>query len=171
MKDEICSQIANKRADLFSLSTFCGKREDSIAQELYDLLTPWEFHPLNYPGLFGWEEFKSDKYVKLNNGRVIIEVKKVIEKSEYGYWHGLIQSLLYRFHETEKGNTDMLFLCIILDWGRRAGKHLEENEKKFLSQYVAQQIYFLRISMSGQFFMEHNLHNGWTLIENEQESR
>ncbi len=165
MNDEICNQIISKKAELFSLSTYCGKREDSIAQELYTVLAPWVFENVSYSGLFGWEEFKSDKFVKLNNGRTIIEIKKVIEKSEYGYWHGLVQSLLYRFQEKEKGGTeDFLFLCIILDWGRKAGIHLDENEKKFLSQYVDQQIYFLRISMSGKLFIEHNLKKGWTLI-------
>lgn len=168
MNDEICNQIVTKKAELFSLSASCGKREDSIAQELFAVLNPWVFEDLSYPGLFGWEEFKSDKFVKLNNGRTIIEIKKVIEKSEYGYWHGLIQSLLYRFQEKEKGSTDsLLFLCIILDWGRKAGKQLDEKEKKFLSQYVDQQIYFVRISMSGQFFIEHNLKDGWTLINKE----
>jgi len=168
MNDEICDQLYAKKTELFSLSTSCGKREDSIAQELYSVLEPWVFENVNYPGLFGWEEFKSDKCVRLKNGRVIIEVKKVIEKTEYGYWHGLIQSLIYRFQENEKNSTEnMLFLCIILDWGRKSSMQMDEKEKRFLSMYIDQQIYFARISMSCHFFIEHNLKGEWTLVNKE----
>jgi len=82
MKVEICKQIVAKKSNLFSLNTSCGKREDSIAQELYSSLEPWTFEDISYPGLFGWREFKSDKFVKLENGRAIFEVKKVTEKAE-----------------------------------------------------------------------------------------
>jgi len=168
MKDEISNKILIKKTELFSLSSLCGKREESIAQELYSALEPWNFENLNYPGLFGWNEFKSDKCVKLEHGRAIIEVKKVTEKSEYGYWHGLIQSLLYQFQEEEIGNTsDLCFLCFILDWGRKAGTQLNDQEKKFLSKYIGQGIYFVRISMLNPPFIEHNIENDWTLINND----
>jgi hypothetical protein len=165
MINEICTKLEEKKKELFALCTLCGKREDSIAQELYLALDPWNFKNVKYDGLFGWEEFRSDKFVQLENGRAIIEVKKVIEKSEYGYWHGLIQCLLYRFQENANRDTDnVLFICIILDWGRKLGQRLDEKEMQFLSQYKSQQIYFIRISMIGQPFIEHNLGKDWTVI-------
>lgn len=97
--DEICRQIETKKTDLLKLSNSCGKREDSLAQELQSALAPWTFENLQYSGLFGWEDFRTDKFTKINDCRIIIEVKKVNEKSEYGFWHALIQALIYRFLE------------------------------------------------------------------------
>lgn len=165
MKAEICSQIEAKKAGLFSLSYCEGERETTISNKLYTALSPWDFKNINYSGLFGWTGFHTDKYVELPNGRAVIEVKKVVEEREYGYWHGLVQSLIYRFKEGENGYTgNLLFLCIVLDWGRKLGVQLDEQEKRFLSQYIDLEIYFVRICMSNPPFMEHNLKDEWEIL-------
>lgn len=165
IKDEICDKIVEKKSNLLSLRSLYGKREERITKELYSVFDPWRFKNINYPGLFGWNEFKSDKSIQLKNGRAIIEVKKVTEKSEYGYWHALIQSLLYQFQEEENAKkVDLCFLCFILDWGRKSGTQLNDKEKKFLSQYIDQNIYYVRINMRSPLFIEHNLKDRWILI-------
>lgn len=165
MNDEICKQLEQKKAELFALNTSCGKTEASIVKDFYRILG-WSIEKVKYEGFFGWESFKSDNCRKINNCRAIIEIKKVVENSEYGYWHGLIQSLIYKFHEDLQGNKDVIFLCIVFDWGRKGGTPLEEKEKDFLSMYIDQKIYFVRFGMSGEFpFLEHNLKNKWLYIE------
>lgn len=180
MKDEICNQLENNenKAKLFALKNSCGKTEANIVKEFYKILE-WSPETAIYSGLLGWKSFKSDKYIKINNCRAIIEIKKVVENSEYGYWHGLIQSLIYRFHEdlqkkddVIQKKKDVIFLCIVFDWGRKGGIPLDEKEKDFLSMYIDQDIYFVRFGMSGPSpFIEHNLkENQWTLIREDDKN-
>jgi hypothetical protein len=123
----------------------------------------WNFNYLNYDGLFGWEKFKADKFAKINDGIIIFEVKKVIEKSEYGYWHAISQAILYEFLQRDT-RVDFLILCVVFDWGRKSHESLNENEKRFLNQFKEKKIFFVRISMGSSPFIEHNLKDEWTVI-------
>lgn len=56
-------------------------------------------------------------------------------------------------------------LCIILDWGRKAGKELDEWEKDFIDKFKNNKIFFLRINMLRNKFIEHNLSGRWEKID------
>ena len=166
----IIENFKNKKDKIFKLSDLCGKHENNIAKKLFEVLGWNNLEKKEYNnGLFGWKEFKTDKCRKLNEQLLIIEVKKVTEKSEYGYWHALIQGTLYSFLQSkeskDKKKEDYLILCIVLDWGRKAGSKLNTDEQSFINKFKEDKIYFIRINMVGPKFIEHNLGNSWMIIE------
>ena len=167
IKQKIVDIFADKKSEIFELSSLCGRHEKSIENKLFELLKELDQKKTReYEGLFGWENFKPDKCININGYLLIIEVKKVTEKSEYGSWHAIIQGVIYSFLEKKLfRNKNFLVLCIILDWGRKAGQTLNENEKNFIDQFKFYQIYFLRVNMIGEKFIEHNLSEEWQIIK------
>ena len=161
----IINDFSDKKDKIFQLSNLCGKHENNIAKKLFEVLG-WkdDLKQKEYNGLFGWGKFKTDKCRKLNEQLLIIEVKKVTEGSEYGYWHALIQGMIYSFLQTKEENKNYLVLCIVLDWGRKGGQELNEQEKKLIDKFKEDEILFLRINMLENKFIEHNLIDGWKII-------
>ena len=161
--DIIITDFEQKKDDIFRLDTLCGKHENSIAKELFKVLN-WKLEKKEYNGLFGWSKFITDKSRIIEEKLLIIEIKKITEKSEYGYWHALIQGMLYSFLQS-KEERDYLILCIVLDWGGKAGSKLDHDERSFIDKFKNDKIYFIRINMTGDAkFIEHNLGNGWMII-------
>ena len=167
IKQKIIDIFENKKKEVFRLGDFYDENEESIKKKLFEIL---EWNDLNhkdkrkYCGLFGWESFKPDLHINIDNCLLIVEVKKVTQKTEYGYWHALIQGMIYSFSEKRLGNKKFIVLCILLDWGRRSGFVFEKNEKNFIDQFRCHQIYFLRVSMVNRKFIEHNLKDEWHYI-------
>ena len=165
----ITKNFNEKKDGIFQLSNLCGKRENNIAKELFEKLGWGDLKPLKYDGLFGWKKFETDKCKEINKQLLIIEVKKVTEGSEYGYWHALIQGMIYSFLQSKK-DKNYLILCIVLDWGRKEGQELNEQERNFIDKFKNNKIFFLRINMLKSKFIEHNLIDGWGKISVDQTS-
>lgn len=163
MKTIILNEIKDKKDEIFSLSTLCGKCENYIAKILFQFLN-WDLSKKGYNGLFGWRNFDTDKCRKIGDDLLVIEVKKVTEKKEYGYWHALIQGLIYSYQQTELSDGDFIVLCIILDWGRGADNFLNDKEKQFIDQFQNNNIFFVRVSMLNNKFIEHNINTNWEVI-------
>ncbi|MGD9369817.1 MAG: hypothetical protein PVF14_00215 [Desulfobacterales bacterium] len=163
MISTILDEIENNKNSIFELSTTSGKNENDISKLLFESLR-WDLEKKSYGGLFGWSKFDTDKCRTINSELLILEVKKVTEKTEYGYWHGLVQSLIYSYQQSALSENNFLVLCFILDWGRNAGNELREDEKNFLDQFRDHKIRFARVSMANNKFIEHNLDEDWTTI-------
>ena len=157
--DQVISGMTINRDKLCDLKDKCGKSEKKLSRNLFVQLG-WNNYKNSFEGLFGWQRFDSDHKVKLDRDSFVVEVKKVTEGSEYGYWHAVIQGLLYQFRLS--GSCPVL--CIILDWGRRSGQKLTGDDKAFLSQFQKNSIYFIRFNLSNDFFIEHNLKGNWNEI-------
>jgi len=101
----------------------------------------------------GSKNFTSDYEVQLSDTKFVVEIKIITKSKPHHYWHAAIQGLIYQFWL--KGSCPVI--CIILDWGRGAGKDLSSNDKDFLNQFKAKSIYFVRLNLKGDFFIQHNL--------------
>lgn len=112
----ILGDFLNKRDKIFRLSSLCGNHENNIAKKLFEILGWNNLSQKKYNGLFGWKEFRTDKCRdkcrELNERLLIIEVKKVTEKSEYGYWHALIQGTIYSL--LQRKEEDKSYSCFAL---------------------------------------------------------
>jgi len=155
--EKILTDITKNKSKIFELSG----TEREITQELFKLLK-WEKYPKSYEGLFGQGSFKTDGCMTIKDEVVVFEVKSVKEKHkdvyEWGYWHALSQGLIYSYKQLhEPSEKDFLVLCIIFDWGRAAGRELDEDDRGFLDQFRKDRIRFLRVSMSNKKFIEHNM--------------
>ncbi|MEA3361178.1 MAG: hypothetical protein U9R17_17470 [Thermodesulfobacteriota bacterium] len=171
MNKDIIETIANyineKKDIIFSVQNLCGKKENDILKILFERLGINNLIVKKlYDGLFGWKKYEPDGYLFCNSSQseIIIEGKKVTEGAEYGYWHALIQGLLYSKRHYTKYEKYPYVLCIILDWGRKAAIPLDSSEKDFIDYFVNDNIYIIRVSMVETQFIEHNLkgHGNWT---------
>jgi hypothetical protein len=144
-----------------------NQKEDTMTKNLIKQLG-WTAVDCTLRGMFGWEEFKTDKKIthinnKCLNSHFILEVKKATCKAEYAYWHGVIQTLLYRYSLTHDPNSKeprgLPILCVVVDWGRASHRLLCYCEIGFLCKYSKDEnIFFLRIAFDGMFIrLEHNL--------------
>ncbi len=137
--ENIASYIVNKKNTIFSVQNLCGKKENDILKILFERLGIENLNDKEtYDGLFGWKEYKPDGYLFYNSSQceIIIEGKKVTEGAEYGYWHALIQALLYSKRHSAKYGRSPCVICIILDWGRKATIPLDSIEKDFIDYFV-----------------------------------
>lgn len=163
MRERIRNTMLEKKEDIYQIKNLCGKHENKISSILFNILN-WSVENKEYTGLFGWDQFKTDKCLRIGNKTAIIEIKKIIEKTEYGFWHSLIQALIYAFKEGNQEINELIFLCIVLDWGRKSGQVLNDEEKRFLNIFTCKGIRVIRISLVNSFFIEHNLSNDWEVI-------
>ncbi len=132
IRQKIISVFREKKEEIFKLSDLYDLPEDDVKKELFNLLEELNLHePKKYSGLFGWNEFRPDRYINIDKHLLIVEVKRVIKHREDYYWHAPIQGMIYSFLE-KKENDNFSVLCIILDWGRKAGKKLDDDERKFI---------------------------------------
>jgi hypothetical protein len=172
----ICSNTVDwKEAVLRSFKSFVWypscidvkQKEDELTDRLIKQLR-WTAVDCTLRGMFGWKEFKTDKKVthinnKCLNTHFVLEVKKVEEKTEYGYWHGVIQTLLYRHLLTKyppsTESRNLPILCVVVDWGRACWRLLCCREIGFLYKYLKHEnIFFVRIAFHGNLIrLEHNL--------------
>ena len=172
----ICSNAVDwKEAVLRSFKSFVWypscidveQKEDELTDRLIKQLG-WTAVDCTLLGMFGWKEFKTDKKIthinsECLNSHFVLEVKKVKEQTEYGYWHGVIQTLLYRYSLTKvplsRESRDLPILCVIVDWGRARQRFLCCCEIGFLCKYSKDEnIFFLRIAFDGDSIrLEHNL--------------
>ena len=151
----LLSALRDNRQAILSLRDHCGKREDSLASIYYTTLAA-HAEKFSVSGLFGWDEHKADHLVTVQANTFVSECKKVTEQGEYGYWHALIQAAIYR----HKANQYQV-VCTVFDWGRKAGVRLQSPEISFLSPWIEDQIYVVRISLANNYFIEHNLQGEW----------
>jgi len=160
----ILHDIANNKNDIFNLGGQHAEPEATITTLLFEALRWDDVKPKSYKGLFGQKWLRTDGCRTIDDMLVIIEVKVVRQSLEYGYWHALSQGLIYSCRQqVELPGQDFLVLCIILDWGRAAGRELTGDEKRFLDQLRKDRIYFLRINMP-QGYIEHNMNTNWATI-------
>ncbi len=163
--NKLIHDIETNRGAIFDLGKPSNRHEENdLTKRLFKALG-WRVDKKNYEGLFGWKGFRTDGCLKIDDTLVIIEVKKITEVSEYGYWHAFSQGLIYSYQQQREPENDFLVLCIILDWGRAAGRKLSGHEKRILNFFRERQIYFLRVSMIEKQFIEHNIHMDWESIE------
>lgn len=147
--------IQEKREAVLALHDQCGKKETTLESRLYSILDA-STQVFVIQGLFGYEEHRADRLVTVGESQFVCECKKVTEGTEHGYWHALIQAQIYR-HRNQK----FPVVCIVFDWGRLAGKKLEPKDSDFLLPWTEEAIYFVRISLADNHFIEHNLNNIW----------
>jgi hypothetical protein len=143
------------------------QKEDKLRDKLIKQLG-WTAENCTLRGMFGWKEFKTDKKVthinnKCLNPHFVLEVKKVKEQTEYGYWHGVIQTLLYRYILSKDPPPtkcrNLPILCVVVDWGRARQRFLCFCEIEFLYKYREHEnIFFVRIAFDDKLIrLEHNL--------------
>lgn len=166
----IISLFQDKKKDiLLELKKKETKKEKCLKQVLYSNFGWTKQKDRKYEGMFGWKEFKTDRCVKIDDQLVILEVKKVTSKKEYGYWHAAIQGCLYNYLEAKKKIKEdtpacnWFILCIVLDYGRKKGQ-LSDLEKEFLDHFKCMNVYFIRINMKCNT-IEHNLKSCWAIID------
>jgi hypothetical protein len=171
-----CSNTVDwKEAVLNSFKRFvtcpsCIKKEDNEEILTKNLLNQLGWTGTNYQlrSMFGQDYFKTDKKITHINGNClnshfILEVKKAIPNTEWAYWHGVIQTLLYRYSLTHDPNSieprDLPILCVVVDWGRVSYRFLCYCEIDFLCKYFKDKnIFFLRIAFDSTLIrLEHNL--------------
>jgi len=153
----VIDSLVNKKADLALLHDECGKKEITITPILFDKLGWRTYEKKIFKGLFGQQNFGSDHIVKLLGINFVVEVKKVTEGKEYGFWHSVIQGLLYQVASELEGEEKLPVLCIILDWGRAANRPLNKYEQEFLNWFKNENIFCVRFKLTGYFIIEHNL--------------
>lgn len=163
--EKILNVITKNKSAIFELQV---KHETKITKELFKLLN-WNHDKESYEGLFGWGGHRTDGSIKIDNTLVIIEVKTVKPKGrdgyEFNYFHALLQGLIYSYKQQRVSpEQNFLVLCIILDWGRAAGRILNDDEKQFLDKVRNDRIYFLRVNMSKKY-IEHNMNTNWAIIK------
>lgn len=147
--------LSEASAEIASMHDMCGKGEKSLENHLYTLLGA-QTDDFVVSGLFGWGEHKADRLLTVGASQFVCECKKVTETSEYGYWHALVQAQIYSYR-----NQNFPVVCIVFDWGRLAGRNLEPSDSGFLLPWIERDIYFIRISLSGRHFIEHDLNGAW----------
>src|SRR3989338_6904424 len=98
----VIDSLADKYLALTLLQSECGKEEETLTPILFKKLG-WRYEKKNFSGLFGQTRFESDHIVKLPEINFVVEVKKVTEGKEYGFWHSVIQGLLYQFAPVLEG--------------------------------------------------------------------
>jgi hypothetical protein len=161
--------VERHKGFLISLQNHRQKTEKEIADLLFQgLKVSDRLQSISYDGLFGWRKHDPDGYFLCSDSMsdLVVEIKKVTEGGEYGYWHALIQGLIYaKRHKTEY-QTIPCIICVVLDWGRKAGKSLDSLEQEFIDHFVEDNIHTIRVNMVDSPFIEHNLYGGgkWTKI-------
>lgn len=162
--------LENRKSEVFSMQNLCGKKEPSLVPIFFEKLgIDNDISQITYQGLFGWEEYKPDGHIrgpsKFSTADIIFEVKKISESTEYGYWHCFIQGLIYaKRHQLQGPPPDVL--CIVLDWGRKSGIGLNQNEQNLSDYFKQDRIHTIRFSLSGNLFIEHNMmgSGNWQII-------
>ena len=157
----IIDSINTHSNSLSKLMNLSNNNEITLTPLLFDKLEWTNIKKRSFQGLFGWGPFNTDYEITLAEIKFVVEVKKILQKSEYGYWHAAIQGLLYRYRLND---SNIPVLCIIFDWGRKAGEILGEDDKIFLDKFKSDGIYFIRLNMTKKFFIEHNLADKWSKI-------
>ncbi len=155
---DLLSALRDNRSTIFKMCDKCGKQERTLEAIYYHTISGVT-ERINVPGLFGLRNHQPDKLITIQNTKFVSECKKVIEGREYGYWHAIIQGVIYRHQGAQYP-----IVCTVFDWGRKAGEQLTEHERKFLGEWILKEIYFVRISFSQDYFIEHNLNSNWEEI-------
>ena len=161
--------VEKHRNLIVSVQNLCGKPENEIAKTLFENLNVHNRkQSISYNGILGWGKYDPDGYFPCNSSSsdLVVEVKKVTEGSEYGYWHALVQGLIYSKRHHTKYKKVPCIICIILDWGRKAGTPLDLHDQDFIDYFIKDKIHTLRVSLVGIPFIEHNLngHGKWTKL-------
>ncbi len=155
---QLANTIAIHRVELLALFDQRGLHERALSARLFTQMN-LPIEPKSLPGMFGMNHINTDGLVNINGVNIFAECKKVVENREYGFWHAVIQGILYRSKEST-----ILTVCFIFDWGRTKGRALNSEEFIFLSRWTENGIRFVRLSLSDSRFIEHNLLGEWITI-------
>lgn len=173
----------NKRDFLNLISNKCKTPENALKKDIKNFLlkrlkknislkTSYLYSSENSK-FFGWNSFRTDGCLSCTDEpKIIFEFKKITEGREYGYWHAMIQGLIYDFFERPKRPISDLdypphvVIVFIIDWGRACDRKLNTQEKEFLNKFKDERnIYTIRIRSGKNSSIEHNLSNNrWRIL-------
>lgn len=160
----VIGSITENAHHIAALQSLAGEHEDRLANRLCQAFG-WPRNSGHFDGLFGWARFQHDSEIQVNGTAFLAEFKKITEKREYGFWHAVMQGLLYHYCLDSAGRETMPVLCFVLDWGRAAKRPLDRREQCFLDRFRQQRICFVRARLVEPCAIEHNLGTGWDALD------
>jgi hypothetical protein len=169
---ELAVLVDARPGAFFAVKEMQSKGEGCIAGKiLRGLSLSDKVKSFQYSGLFGFDYFRPDAFIPagalLRDHDVVFQVKKAELKTEWNYWHGLIQCAIDEWQHRAKRSSPAAHVCVVADWGRAAGRPLDHGERSFVDTFTQHfDTYMIRSSLVGESFIEHNLKgiNNWTTV-------